>query len=148
LPIPSHHTQALDAAEDCTDGLAGCGVWLPGSGKHEETVMPDYDAQGKPINTDMPYGAIIGSGKKPETIQMHPVQLTSIVCFLETVSIVSAENLEKVEKSLNEARFPIFFMGMQVIQDPLMRNNEIIFKDAAGEIIGRIFNLAVPPHGK
>lgn len=111
--------------------------------------MKEISATGLAINPELVRSAIIGTGKKPEIVRMHPAQLAGIAMLFEVVSLVnvkelkSLEDIEAIKKLANEYH-PSTFMGMKIVQDASMRSDQMEFVDAAGEMIGKIYSLSVP----
>jgi hypothetical protein len=91
--------------------------------------------------------AVIGTGRKPTMVLMHPAQMHMICNLIETMTVentsAEVEDAFKKVKDLLEKFPPVTFMGLPIHEVPEMPDSWIEFHDTAG-VISRIVSLAVP----
>lgn len=111
--------------------------------------MKTVNAYGSGITPHLARVAVIGTGKQPETVHMHPAQLCSIESLFEIVAIESIKDLKSIEdleavRRLAKEYQPSTFMGIRIEQDVTMRADLLEFRDKSGAVIASITNLGIP----
>lgn len=101
------------------------------------------------ITPEIARSAIIGTGKKPACVIMHPAQVAAIAMLYEAVAVESVKELKSLEdidavRHLAKEYQPSTFLGIPIGQDEQCSLSEIAFSDEAGDVFSVITNLAIP----
>jgi hypothetical protein len=103
--------------------------------------MMELDAKGKMIDGNGAGLAVAKIGRSDLLVHMTPEQAFAFVGCYTTVTVVDKSN---EPPPIPQPKHQLTFFGLPVVVDETMAKDEIHFRAENGELVAKLFNLAIP----